>query len=81
MKLPPGQEMISPSLVYKLNKSLYGLKQASRQWYSKLSEALHHQGYKHPPNDHSLFFKKDGGSIVVVAIYVDDVLITGNNTT
>ncbi|KAI3700840.1 hypothetical protein L2E82_45479 [Cichorium intybus] len=80
MRLPPGHENTSQSLVCKLKKSLYGLKQASRQWYSKLSEALHQQGYKHSPNDHSLFLKNNGSSLVIVAIYVDDILVTGNNT-
>ena len=80
MKLPPGLELKSPSLICKLKKSLYGLNQASRQWYSKLSEALHQQGYSHSPNDHSLFLKKNGSSSTIVAVYVEDVLVTGNDT-
>jgi Reverse transcriptase (RNA-dependent DNA polymerase) len=66
-------------LVCRLNKSLYGLKQASRNWYSKFSQALQSFGFKQSPSDHSLFTLKSDGSITIVLIYVDDMIITGNN--
>lgn len=64
MKVPPGlhTDIIKP--VCKLNKSLYGLKQASRQWYAKLAEALYERNYKHSENDYSLFWKKRGSLVV-----------------
>ena len=79
MKLPPGYNVDNPHLVCKLNKYLYGLKQASRQWYAKLTQVLHQQGYVHSKNDYSLFLKKSNGSITIVAVYVDDILVTCNN--
>ncbi|KAL9995344.1 putative RNA-directed DNA polymerase [Helianthus debilis subsp. tardiflorus] len=79
MQPPPGMPLSSSNKVLKLLKSLYGLKQASRQWYGKLSAALKSKGYVRSPNDHSLFSKIMGTSIVHLAIYVDDILITGNN--
>jgi len=55
MKLPQG---FHSTLVCKLNKTLYGLKQVSWQWYAKLTKVLCAQGYKHSSNDYSLFYKK-----------------------
>ncbi|XP_070015971.1 uncharacterized protein [Nicotiana sylvestris] len=60
MKLPQGFSVTStssasvPHLVCKLNKSFYDLRQASRQWYAKLSQALCSRGYSHSLNDYSL---------------------------
>jgi len=79
MHLPPGVHSNLPGVVCKLEKSLYGPKQASRQWYEKLSMVLLQQGFTHSENDYSLFCKKTGDSVVFLAVYVDDILITGNN--
>lgn len=79
MKPPPGLTLSDPTKVCRLKKSLYGLKQASRQWYAKLSSALKTMGYQHSRNDYSLFLKHMGDSIVFVAMYVDYVIITGNH--
>ncbi|XP_019255211.1 PREDICTED: uncharacterized protein LOC109233803 [Nicotiana attenuata] len=79
MEVPQGLAVDRSDLVCKLNKSLYGLKQASRQWYEKLTEALCSKGYTHSLLDYSLFYKKNGGSMVFVAVYVDDVLVTGTD--
>jgi len=79
MKLPQGLLSSVPNVVCKLNKSLCGLKQASRQWYAKLTEVLFSRGYKHYENDYSLFYKKTAEYAVFVAVYVDDILVTGSN--
>ena len=79
MKLPLGVYSDIPGDVYKLQKSLYGLKQASRQWYEKLSSVLLKRGYVHSENDYSLFCRKDADSVVFLAVYVDDILLTGND--
>ena len=64
-------------LICKLHKSLYGLKQASRQWYSKLTMELHTQGFTQSHSDASLFIKRHGTLITIAAIYVDEIIVTG----
>lgn len=81
MKPPLGFNILSPSLVCKLKKSLYGLRQVSRQWYFKLSTTLRSKGYYLSQNDHSVFLKNTNTSLIVVAVYVDDILVTGNDST
>eukprot|EP00253_Pinus_taeda_P014960 PITA_14960 len=66
--------------VCKLVKSLYGLKQALRAWYEKLTEHLLKLNFKHYDlDDATLFVKKVGKTVVYLVVYVDDLLMTGNN--
>jgi ATP-binding cassette subfamily B (MDR/TAP) protein 1 len=67
-------------LVCKLQKSLYGLKQAPRQWYKKFDSFMMGQGYKRTEADQCVYIQKfpDGG-FVILLLYVDDMLIVGQN--
>jgi len=67
--------------VCKLQKSIYGLKQASRQWNHKLTPTLSSQGFTQSETYYSLFVKKYNSKFNVVLVYVDDFLITGNSIT
>jgi len=67
-----------PSLVCKLRKSPYGLRQAPRQWFFKLGSTLQKYGFQQSPLDHSLFvYHKE--VFLAILIYVDDLVLTGNN--
>ncbi|CAN1266026.1 Retrovirus-related Pol polyprotein from transposon TNT 1-94 [Linum perenne] len=79
MKPPLGLHLDSPNLVCKLNKSLYGLKQASRQWNFKLTEFLQIRGFSQSKADYSLFTKNQNGLFLAVLVYVDDIIMTGND--
>lgn len=79
MTLPPGFKSAKKNQVCHLQKSLYGLKQASRQCYSKLSSALISLGFKQSVSDYSLFVKKTESCITVLLVYVDDLLLPGTN--
>ncbi|CAL1403622.1 unnamed protein product [Linum trigynum] len=68
-----------PNSVCRLRKSLYGLKQASRQWFSKLTDTLIRVGYVQSKADHSLFYKATDTSYTCILIYVDDLVLGGND--
>lgn len=78
MELPTG--MVGPDgsrkgYILKLNKSLYGLKQASHNWFLYLCKALENRGYIQSSVDKCVFYKDD----IVLLIYVDDILIIGKD--
>ncbi|CAL8107913.1 unnamed protein product [Prunus armeniaca] len=79
MSPPPGLQRQGENLVCRLNKSLYGLKQASRQWFAKFSTAVQVAGYVQSKADYSLFTCRNGKSFTALLIYVDDILITGSS--
>ncbi|CAL2225396.1 unnamed protein product [Prunus armeniaca] len=76
---PPGLRRQGENLVCRLHKSLYGLKQASRQWFAKFSQAICSTGYIQSKADYSLFTRHKGHSFTALLIYVDDIVITGND--
>ncbi|CAL1402205.1 unnamed protein product [Linum trigynum] len=79
MKLPPGFGEPGDTRVCRLKKSLYGLRQASRNWYQKFILALAELGFKPSKADHSLLIYKHDNIFVAALIYVDDVILTGTD--
>ncbi|RVW86582.1 Retrovirus-related Pol polyprotein from transposon RE2 [Vitis vinifera] len=80
MTQPPGFiDQDSPSHVCKLKKAIYGLKQAPRAWYQELRSFLLQSGFTNSHADTSLFVLKFGGHLVYFLVYVDDLIITGDD--
>jgi len=78
--LPPlGYQRQGEHTVCRLHKSIYSLKQASRSWFCKFSSAIQHIGFFQSKVDYSMFTQTQGKSFTVILLYVDDMIITGNN--
>lgn len=76
MRPPPGYHA-PPGKFCRLKKSLYGLRQAPRNWFSKLASALTKYGFLQSRADYSLFSYIRGSVILHVLVYVDDLIISG----
>ena len=72
-----------PNFVCKLNKSLYGYKQAARCWNLTVDKFLKSEGYNQSPTDPCIYIKieeRDGKQcIMIIAVYVDDTVLASNN--
>ena len=81
MEIPPGfSNEYEGNKVYKLKKSLYGLKQSPRAWFDRLTKVLKNQGYQQGQSYHTMFFKQIGnGMKTILIVYVDDIILTRNN--
>ena len=76
---PPGYTVKGhEDKVYKLKKALYGLKQAPRAWYSRIDSDLINNGFNRSSNEPTLYVKTEQGKILMVCLYVDDMIYTGN---
>jgi len=70
----------SEHLVYKLHKALYGLKQAPRAWFSRIEAHFMGEGFRRCDSKQTLFTKTSReGKIVIVSVYVDGLIFTGND--
>ena len=66
--------------VYRLKKALYGLKQGLRAWYKKIDSYFVENGIQRCPSKHTLYIKfVEPGDILIVLLYIDDLIFTGNN--
>ncbi|XP_072064209.1 uncharacterized protein [Arachis hypogaea] len=78
MKPPPGYPCPS-SKVCLLRKALYGLKQAPREWFDKFSTTICSLGFISSPHENALFIRKSDRGVVLLLLYVDDMIITGDD--
>ncbi|RVW44373.1 Retrovirus-related Pol polyprotein from transposon TNT 1-94 [Vitis vinifera] len=81
MEQPTGfTEVGKEHLVCKLNKSIYGLKQASRQWYLKFDRIITQNGFKKNTVDRCIYLRVSGSSYIFLVLYVDDILLASNDS-
>ena len=81
MEPPPGfAKTFQPGEACRLVKSLYGLKQSPRAWFGRFTSAMKKCGYRQSHSNHTLFTKRRNGRITCLIIYVDDMIITGDDT-
>ena len=65
--------------VCKLKRSIYDLKQSSRQWYLRFHLAVLLNGFTMIEEDHCVYIKRSKGSFIILSLYVDDILLAGND--
>jgi hypothetical protein len=58
---------------------LYGLKQSPRAWFGRFTEAMKRIGYHQGNSDHTLFIKHKNERVTLLIIYVDDMIVTGDD--
>nr|GEW36298.1 hypothetical protein [Tanacetum cinerariifolium] len=68
-----------PNHVCKLKRSIYGLKQASRQWNKRFDDEIKKFDFTQNPDEPCVYLKASGSYIDVLILYVDDILLMGNN--
>jgi len=80
MQSPPGYSSDACS-VKRLQKSLYGLKQAGCKWYDTLVQALASLGFHMTSADPGVFYACVGEHILILAVHVDNCVLTGSSNT
>ncbi|PKU61448.1 Retrovirus-related Pol polyprotein from transposon TNT 1-94 [Dendrobium catenatum] len=68
-----------PNHVCRLHKSIYGLKQSPRQWFQQFTDFLKTLGFVFSKADPSLLLYTKDKTNIYILVYIDDILITGNN--
>ena len=78
MEIAPGFESSQTRRkVYKLRKSLYGLKHSPRAWFERFSKVMKLDGYYQSQADHTLFVKHaSNGKVTILIVYIDDIVLT-----
>ncbi|KAM2194152.1 hypothetical protein ACFX1R_028326 [Malus domestica] len=81
MDLPPGcsDSDRQKQKVCRLKKSLYGLKQSPRAWFGRFTKSMRAFGYIQSNWDHTLFLKHQNGKVTALIVYVDDMVVTGDD--
>ncbi|GKB70328.1 retrotransposon protein, putative, ty1-copia subclass [Tanacetum coccineum] len=68
-----------PSKVCKLQRSIYGLKQASRSWNKRFDEEIKKFGFHQNLDEPCVYQKASGSNVIFLILYVDDIILMGNH--
>ena len=79
MTQPEGFTSGGGSKVCKLQRSIYGLKQASRSWNIRFDETIKELGFSQNLDEPCVYKKTNGSAVVFLVLYVDDILLIGKN--
>jgi hypothetical protein len=80
MEIPEGFPGAGdPSKVCKIKRALYGLKQAPKAWHQRIDAWLVSQGLMRSKQDPNLYFGTSNGRKIIILLYVDDLLLTGDD--
>jgi hypothetical protein len=82
MKQPEGYQCKGDNgeeLVCLLQKSLYGLKQSGNCWYGSINKSLLDWGFQRNLAEHCVYWKWEAGKLLLIGLYVDDLLIVGQD--
>ena len=80
MTQPPGfASPEGPEMVCKLQRSIYGLKQASRSWNLRFNKAIKEFGFVRSEEEPCVYKKVSGRNVAFIVLYVDDILIIGDS--
>ena len=66
--------------VCRLRKFLYSLKQSPRAWFGKFNQVVETFGMQKSKSDHSVFYKNFSSSSILLAVYVDNIVITESDS-
>ncbi|GJR72233.1 retrotransposon protein, putative, ty1-copia subclass [Tanacetum coccineum] len=70
-----------PNKVCKLQRFIYGLKQASRSWNKRFDVEIKKIGFTQNPDESCVYLKASGSNVAFLILYVNDILLMGNNVT
>ena len=76
---PPPDLFVDSNKVCHLHRALYGLKQAPQAWFAKFSSTIFRLGYTASPYDSALFICCTDKGTILLLLYVDDMIITGDD--
>ena len=81
MKQPKGFEVKDKEhMICKLKRSIYGFKQSPLCWNQALDKHLKRMGLKPSLNDPYIYVLNSGGEVIILAIYVDDIILAGKSS-